>query len=204
MSGAASAPRTPPARSDARRNRERLLDAARALFNEVGVEQASMNDVARRAGVGPGTLWRHFPNRDALVAAVVGDSLDGLVRLADELLGSLPPGEALARWTAALVGHITRYRGLATMVMHAAAEGDGPLGTHCREAERSAAEMVERARQAGQVRNDLAVAELIRLATAVAVAGEPATGPIPAERLLTLVFDGLRGSVNPARGRESH
>ncbi len=156
------------------------------------MEDASLNDVARRAGVGPGTLWRHFPNRDALVAAVVGDSLSGLATLTDELLSSLPPGEALARWTAALVDHITRYRGLAAMVMHSAADGGGPLGTRCREAERSAEELVAQAREAGQVRGDLTAAELIRLASAVALASEPTSEAISAERLLALVFEGVR------------
>ncbi|MFI2027152.1 TetR/AcrR family transcriptional regulator [Streptomyces buecherae] len=181
-----------PRRRDAQRNRARLVEAASALFDEVGTEAAAMNDIARRAGVGPGTLWRHFPDKETLTAEVVGQSLDDLADLAGELLAAPDQPDALARWVAALVRHITRYRGLATSYAQAARAADGPLGARCQAVERAAAELVAHARERGQVRADLTAAELIQLATAVAWAAETAAGPTAPTRLLDLVFDGVR------------
>ncbi|CAL9656318.1 MULTISPECIES: TetR/AcrR family transcriptional regulator [Streptomyces] len=181
-----------PRRSDARRNRARLVEAATALFDEVGTDAASMNDIARRAGVGPGTLWRHFPDKDALTAEVVGRSLDGLAALAAELPGSPDDPDFLRQWVSALVRHITRYRGLAVRYAEAARSADGPLGARCRAVEEAAAGLLERARERGQVRADLTAPELIRLATAVAWVSETAAPSDTTARLLDLVFEGVR------------
>lgn len=180
-------------RTDARRNRARLIEAASALFDEVGADAASMNDVARRAGVGPGTLWRHFPNKDALIAEIVGASLDGLANLAAELLDTSPPEpDFLRRWVSALVQHITRHQGLAARFARATAHVGSPLGARCQAVEQVAADLVARARELGQVRSDLTGAELIRLATAVAWLDEATAAPDTTARLLDLVFDGIR------------
>ncbi|MEJ3657044.1 helix-turn-helix domain-containing protein [Actinomycetes bacterium KLBMP 9759] len=178
-----------PARVDAVRNRERILTAARELFAEAGIGGTSMNDVARRAGVGPGTLWRHFANQEELVAVVVGESLDRLVALADELVGALDGGDPLRAWTSALVGHIMGLRGFAASF--ATADAASLLGERCRDAEAAAARLVEHARASGAARADLTGPELIRMATAVAWTAENA-GDGSAERLLTLAFDGMR------------
>ncbi|GHH01296.1 TetR/AcrR family transcriptional regulator [Streptomyces rubradiris] len=181
-----------PRRSDALHNRARLIEAARALFDEVGTDAASMNDIARRAGVGPGTLWRHFPDKEALTAEVVGRSLDGLAALAAELLDGPGSPDFLREWVSTLVRHITRYRGLAVSYAQAARSGDGPLGARCRAVEEAAARLVERARERGQVRADLTAPELIRLATAVAWACETTAAPDTTTRLLDLLFEGVR------------
>ncbi|MFE6776586.1 TetR/AcrR family transcriptional regulator [Streptomyces sp. NPDC057702] len=200
------APNGTPRRKDARRNRARLVEAAAALFDEVGTEAAAMNDIARRAGVGPGTLWRHFPDKEALTAEVVGQSLDDLANLATELLATAPPPttpgapappaapatDALARWVTALVRHITRYRGLATSYARASHTADGPLGARCHAVERAAAELLDHARRHGQARADLTASELIRLATAVAWVNETTGTPDTTPRLLNLLFDGIR------------
>jgi AcrR family transcriptional regulator len=174
-------------RADARRNRARLVDAARELFAEVGIEAAGMNDVARRAGVGPGTLWRHFPNKEALVAEVVGESLDELAALADELRATEPPG-ALRTWAAALLGHVARYRGLATSLANAS--GD-PLAGRCTATELAFERLVEHVREKERLRQGATATDITRLATAVAWAAEAAGDPASAERMLDLVFDGL-------------
>lgn len=150
-----------------------------------------MNDVARRAGVGPGTLWRHFPNKDALMAEVVGTSLDGLANLAAELLDTAREPDFLRRWVSALVQHITRHQGLAARFAHASVNVDSPLGARCHAVEQAAADLVERARELGRIRTDLTAAELIRLATAVAWVNEATAPPDTATRLLDLVFDGI-------------
>ncbi|GLW91140.1 TetR/AcrR family transcriptional regulator [Actinokineospora globicatena] len=171
-------------REDARRNRARLIEVAAEVFAEVGADAASMNDIARRAGVGPGTLWRHFPNKDALIAEVVGTSLDALAALATDLRDH---PDFLREWLTALVTHITQHRGLAARLTHAPT--DGPLSTRCHPVEQATADLVARARTQGMVRPDLTPAELIHLATAIAWITEttPATPP----RLTTLLFDGL-------------
>src|SRR6266487_4025102 len=92
-----------PMRADARRNYQALLSAANAAFIEQGADDASLEEIARRAGVGIGTLYRHFPTRQALLEAVYRDQVDALRARADELLGSLPPDAALVAWLRALV-----------------------------------------------------------------------------------------------------
>lgn len=151
-----------------------------------------MNDIARRAGVGPGTLWRHFPDKNSVIAEVVGESLDGLAELAAELLEEPGTRDFLGQWVSTLVHHITRYRGLVASYAHACGNIDGPLGARCHAAERAAAELVERARESGQVRADLTASEIIRLATAVAWVEETTAPPDTTARLLDLVFEGLR------------
>jgi AcrR family transcriptional regulator len=190
---AAQGSRRPAAgRTDARRNRARLIEAATELFAEVGADVASMNDVARRAGVGPGTLWRHFPNKDALMAEIVGASLDGLADLAAELLDTTPPEpDFLRRWVSALVRHITRHHGFAARFARASTDVDSPLGARCHAVEQAAANLVERARELGKAQPDLTGSELIRLATAVAWVGEATAPPDTAARLLDLIFDGI-------------
>ena len=90
-------------RADAQRNRERVLEAAKAVFGAGGPE-ASLEAVARKAGVGIGTLYRHFPTREALYAAVYRREVEQLGELAEELSGEAAPAEALRRWLRANIG----------------------------------------------------------------------------------------------------
>lgn len=182
-------------RADARRNRARLVDAARELFAEVGIEAAAMNDVARRAGVGPGTLWRHFPNKEAVIADVVGESLDELADLADALRAEGAP-DGVRRWTSALIEHIAAYRGLATSLAHAS---EDLLAGRCVASEQALDRLAEHARGTGELRADVTGTDVSRLATAAAWAAEAAGEPESAEHLLDLVFAGLtdRGECPP-------
>src|SRR5881227_1228774 len=99
-------------RADARRNYERLLAAARAAFAEHGVD-ASLDDIARSAGVGPGTLYRHFPTRHALLEAVLGDAQATLLAEAEKLATEPDPDAALLTWMRGLATHSRTFRGLA-------------------------------------------------------------------------------------------
>src|SRR6266702_4679594 len=92
-----------PMRADARRNYQALLSAANAAFIEQGADDASLEEIARRAGVGIGTLYRHFPTRQALLEAVYRDQVEVMSARAEELLADAPPGEALVAWLRALV-----------------------------------------------------------------------------------------------------
>jgi AcrR family transcriptional regulator len=175
-------------RADAVRNRERLLAAADDAFAARGTE-ASLEDVARRAGVGIGTLYRHFPTRDDLVAALIEGEVHDLVALADDLLASPDPGAALRRWLTALIGHVTRYRGLASSLVDARC-GEGRLSESCHRQEAAAAALVERAQAAGALRDDVTVADVLDLVSALAWLAE-GDRPVAPTRLLELVLDGL-------------
>ena len=142
---ARSSPATEPLRADARRNRQRLLDVAHEAFMETGVT-ASMDDIARRAGVGSGTLYRHFPTRDALILALVADDLERLAALADELR-SRDPSNGLESWLAELVEHNRTYRGLAESII-ASTGKPTPLGAACDRLHNAGAALVRDAQAA--------------------------------------------------------
>lgn len=183
------APSDRPLRADARRNRERLLRSAAVAFAERGTD-ASLEDVARHAGVGIGTLYRHFPTRDDLVAALIDDEVADLVTRADELLGADDPLGALRTWLVALIAHVARYRGLATSLVDARG-GRGRLAESCHRQEAAAAALVERARTSGALRADVTVAEVLDLVSALGWLAER-DAPTAASRLLDLVVGGLR------------
>ena len=106
-----AAPRRP--RADARRNRERLIDTARAALADIGSE-VTLDEIARRAGVGIGTLYRHFPTRDAMVEAVYRHEVEQLSLAATRLLETLPPAEALHAWMRLFVDYIARKKVMAS------------------------------------------------------------------------------------------
>jgi AcrR family transcriptional regulator len=184
---------TRPMRADARRNYQRLVAAAAAAFAERGTD-ASMDDVARRAGVGPGTLYRHFPTRQALLEAVYRDQVEALSGLAYELRDTLPPGEALAAWLRAVAGFATAKRELAAALMSGPGDERPEVFAAGKQAMREAGTaLVRHAQEAGEVRGDVDVADLLKLGHAIALAAEHAPdGPDQADRLLALVMDGLR------------
>ncbi|MFC5746772.1 TetR/AcrR family transcriptional regulator [Actinomadura rugatobispora] len=179
-------------RADARRNRERIVEAARETFAAEG-PGASLNEIARRAGIGPGTLYRHFPNRAALQAAVLQDRIERLCARAAELRETASPDEALALWLRAFLAHARTDHGLAGQLM---VDGRGGLGIDCHQMIRdAAASVLDRARSAGAARPDVSPADMIDLVVGVALAaGEPdPADPGRPERLLGLVLDALRG-----------
>src|SRR3954471_16540460 len=110
-------------RADARRNYERLLDQARTAFAEFGVD-ASLDDIARRAGVSSGTLYRHFPTRLDLVEAVLAGQIVELAELGRDLLDADDAFEALRTWLRATITHGMTYRGLSAEVMNSALSSD--------------------------------------------------------------------------------
>jgi AcrR family transcriptional regulator len=185
-------------RADARRNYERLLAEAETAFAERGAD-ASLEDIARRADVGIGTLYRHFPTRMALLEAVYVGRIEHLHRQAHELLDSRPPDEAMDAWLEALIWHHTRFRGLKDLLVTRMAE-EGSALSRCRTLMRSAAAaLLERAQQAGQMRADLEAAELLRLVHAAVIATEHLPDHAEqARRMLALVMEGVR-QREPAR-----
>lgn len=186
----AAAPRM---RADAQRNYERLLSAANDAFAAHGADDASLEEIARRAGVGIGTLYRHFPNRQALLEAVYTDQVEALRARADELTGSADPAAALASWLRALVAFSSTKHRL-TSALLAGLDQDSELLSSCGTLICGSADiLLASAQQAGAVRADADARDLIRLVHAVSIATERApTDPGQTDRLLGLILDGLR------------
>ncbi|KOG30890.1 TetR/AcrR family transcriptional regulator [Streptomyces resistomycificus] len=180
-------------RADARRNYERLLEVAAEAFAEHG-EGASLDDIAKRAGVGSGTLYRHFPTRQALLEAAYVDRIEAIAARADTLAGQLPPGEALVEWLNELGAGLTQVRGLRALLGSAVTEGSSAAATVCAGTLRSAAaRLVEAAQQAGGLRQDVDAVDILRLTHGVATAVELADGEgQQIRRYLALLVEGLR------------
>ena len=181
-----------PMRADAQRNYARLLDAAMAAFVEHGADDVSLEEIARRAGVGIGTLYRHFPTRQALLEAVYRDQVESLSSRAEELLHAGSPGDALAEWVRALMRFSSTKRSM-TSALLAALGTDSELLSACATVIRGSAQaLLTRAQQAGVVRPDADAGDLMRLVHAVNIATEKAADPGQADRMLALILDGLR------------
>jgi AcrR family transcriptional regulator len=187
MTALSDAPR--PLRADAARNRKSLLDAARDAFSRHGVS-ASLDDVARAAGVGPGTLYRHFPTRDQLVLAVIDDGLRGLHALGESLLDDPDPVAALQRWLAAYVDQGGMYEGMARTLV----KPGGPEGKDaCAMSRAAGAALIARAAAGGLIRASTNIEDVLDLAAAIAWVGEqPERDPGQPARLLQILVDGLR------------
>jgi AcrR family transcriptional regulator len=182
------APRPP--RADAVRNRARIVETASEVFAARGSD-ASLEEIARGAGVGIGTLYRHFPTRDDLVAAVFHDRIEELEALAEELLASDAPGDALATWLHAQLEQASTCRGLAAeamLTMLAATDAPSP----CEAMRQAGAALLARAQAAGDVRDGVDIDDLVRMVQAVTLAAEEADDPAAAERLFGFVLDGVR------------
>jgi AcrR family transcriptional regulator len=192
-------------RADARDNRERVLTAARAAFTEEG-PHASLNKIAQRAGVGAGTLYRHFPTLDALLVAIIGADVEALCERGRELLTHPSPREALTTWLRAVAVHATAMRGLVATRMAAQAAqttrttdavdtkaADGTLAA-CHDAILAAGSaLLERARRVGEANDETGIADLLTLVNAAAWASEQAPEDEHLlDRLLALVTGGLR------------
>jgi AcrR family transcriptional regulator len=177
-------------RADAVRNRARILETARDVFAVRGAD-ASLEEIARGAGVGIGTLYRHFPTRDDLVAAVFHERIDELEGLAEQLLASDTPGAALAIWLHAQLEQAATCRGLAAeamLTMLACTDAPSP----CESMRQAGAALLARAQAAGEVREGVEIDDLVRMVQAVTLAAEESDDPAAAERLFGFVLDGVR------------
>ncbi|HEY3468168.1 MAG TPA: helix-turn-helix domain-containing protein [Amycolatopsis sp.] len=182
-----------PMRADARRNYERLLEEAKRAFAEHGVE-ASLEDIARRAGVGIGTLYRHFPTRDALLETLLRARFDAQAERARELLEHPEPLNALQGWLAGLGDATGTFRGLVELTADALNDESSRLFASCHAMREAGSHLVERAKEAGELRADVTTQELLLLLHAASWAGRHLPGEEGMHRLLALVFEGLRAS----------
>jgi AcrR family transcriptional regulator len=178
-----------PLRADARRNYNALLAAADELFSTHGPD-VPLDEIARRAGVGNATLYRHFPDRrDLLVAVCVGE-VEALCVLGEELGADPDPGRALARWLRAYIEHVGAKHGLAAAFATGRRE-DSELVARCQAAvEATGTSLLQRAKDAGPVRADVDLPDVITLVNAIAMAAETTDDP-GADRLLAIVLAGI-------------
>ncbi|MFC7307281.1 TetR/AcrR family transcriptional regulator [Streptomyces monticola] len=185
--------RTParPMRADARRNYDRLLTEARAAFAAQGTD-ASLEEISRRAGVGIGTLYRHFPNRHALLSAVFEDAVRALLGRSRELLDDPQPCAALVAWLRAIVTHACEYRGLSRALLSCSRDESSALARCSTPLTEAGRALLVRAQEAGSVRPEITIGDLLQLTNAIALAAEETPDdPELADRLLTLTLRGL-------------
>ena len=174
-------------RTDARANHDKLVAAARDLFTDKSTS-APLEEVAERAGVGIGTLYRHFPTRQALLEAVYVDEVEAMARAATGL-AELPPWDALSQWLHQYVGFAATKRALNEALMETDPGSDVLLT--CRTAILGAGTaLVERAQRAGVVRADTNFMDVVRMVGAIAMV--PTEDAEQKQRLLELALDGLR------------
>lgn len=177
-----------PKRADARRNYDKLLAAAAEAFTQDGAD-ASLEDIARRAQVGIGTLYRHFPTRHALLEAVYVDEVEEMSRAADDL-ADLEPWDALVTWLHQFVRYAATKRALADAMM-ATIDSDAEVFQACRTAITSAGDrLLRRAQDAGVVRTDTNFTDVGRMVGGIAAIRTADSGQI--ERILDMALDGLR------------
>ena len=180
-----------PLRKDAARNREKLLAAAVELYAERGTE-GSLEEVAKRAGVGIGTLYRHFPTRDALVEAAYRNEVAQLRAAADELLAELPPDQALEAFMRRFIDYGTAKRGMRD-ALQSIAGGSAELFADTRSQVTEAVAVLLRAgAEAGTLRADVEAEDVLRAMGAIWMVADGEEFPEQAMRILRLVLDGLR------------
>jgi AcrR family transcriptional regulator len=184
---------TRPQRADARRNYVKVLTAAREAFAEGG-ESTSLEEIARRAGVGIGTLYRHFPNRQALLEALYVDEVEEVCRSAAQL-DDVDPWEALNTWFERFIAYVATKRALAHELLNYL-DADASLFQVCRASLFEAGEpLLKRAQAAGVVRRDVSISEVIQMV--MGIAKIPAGDPRQNEHILRIALDGLRYRPEP-------
>ncbi len=181
-----------PLRADAQRNYDAIVGIARDAFAENGT-QTSLDDIACRAGVGPGTLYRHFPTRDCLLAAALRDSLTELESGAAELAQDPDAAAALNEWLFLLATHLRTYGGLPDSVAQAMQEGTGALAESCAPLRSETGMLLARAQEAGAVRSDVSAGDVFTIVASLAWASDR-RGDSDADlrRLLGIATVGLR------------
>jgi len=178
-------------RADARANRLRILDVAEEVFGEGG-ESASTEEVARLAGVGIATVFRHFPTKAALLEAVLARRFDRLREQAEALLNAADPGKAFLGFFRYLVADAPAKIGIAEALLDAGGDGGGEAAQASTELRRAFGALLQRAQQAGVIRDDVELPEVYALLVGVsrAAAREHLDEQVKA-RMLTIVFEGL-------------
>jgi AcrR family transcriptional regulator len=178
-------------RADSARNRQLLIDAAKAGFSELGLN-VSLEEIARRALVGIGTLYRHFPTREAVVEAVYRHEVEHLAAAVPQLLEAWPAGEALHKWMHLFVDYIVTKRLIAPSLAAAAARSSTLHTSSLELITNAISTLVKRAGASGDVRKDIDPSDLLRAMVGVSYGNPNAGWEASARRLIDLLMDGLR------------
>jgi AcrR family transcriptional regulator len=178
-------------RADAQRNRERILEVAKQAFTRSGAD-TSLDDVAKQAGVGPGTLYRHFPTREELLKAVYRHELENLATAAEKFAATMPPVEALRAWLLLFVDAVAAKQIIAPAL-------NTLLGDHKKVFEASYAQLhdairrlVKRGVKSGEIRKDLDPMDLVRALVGVANVPSSPDWQQSARRLVDILIAGSR------------
>jgi len=189
-----------PLRRDAERNRQRILHAAAQVFTQRGLD-ATLDDVARQAGVGVGTVYRRFPDKETLVGELFQDRIDAMVTVAEQALGAPDPWQALVSFLEYAAASMAGDLGLRQLMMFATYGKDRVA--YARERMRPVvSKLVERAQAAGALRRDFSATDVPLIAYMLASAGEYA-GPVQPDlwrRYLALIIDGMRATTGDVTG----
>jgi AcrR family transcriptional regulator len=178
-------------RADSVRNREQLLETAKAAFTEVGAD-VPLEEIARRAGVGIGTLYRHFPTRDALLAAVYRREVEQLTASAEALLAQRPAGEALEAWLHLLVDYMATKRVIAPALQASAGEGSQVYASSGAAITDTIARLARAATASGDIRADIGPDDLYRMLVGLSHGyAQPEWEP-SARRLITILMAGMK------------
>jgi AcrR family transcriptional regulator len=178
-------------RADSSRNRQLLIDASKAGFSEVGLN-VSLEEIARRADVGIGTLYRHFPSREAIVEAVYRREVEQLAEAAPQLLETSRAGEALHKWMHLFVDFIATKRLIAPSLGALAARTTPLHATPAELITRAISTLVKQAIVDGDVRKDIDPSDLLRALVGMSYGNPDAGWEASARRLIDILMDGLR------------
>lgn len=185
-------------RADAQKNYDHLLRVAREIVTEQGAD-ASLRDIARKADVGLGTLYRHFPTREALLDALLRSSLDELTATADALEASKTADEALVAWSRAAVAFTHNYRGAVELMAAAMDDPGSALHASCALVKAAGARLLRRAQDAGMARTDIDGADLLTLIAALGWINDQPSFAGRADRLFEVIVGAvLTGRPMPA------
>ncbi|MDP9046481.1 MAG: TetR/AcrR family transcriptional regulator [Pseudomonadota bacterium] len=186
-------------RADARKNHDRLLEVARDVVSEQGAD-ASLRDVARQAGVGLGTLYRHFPNREALLEALLRVFFDELTARAGQLEGTRSARDALVSWLRDAVTVATNYRGVTAAMMAAIEAPDSALHASCVTMRAAGTRLLERAQAEGAARGEVDGADLFALVGALAWLADQPSLAARADHLFDVILNAI---LSPRSGDSS-
>jgi AcrR family transcriptional regulator len=184
-----SIPRKP--RADAKRNRERILEVARQVFTRRGAE-ASMDEIAKRAGIGPGTLYRHFPTRDELLAAVYISEVEKLAEAQRRFSAELPPIEALRAWLLVFIDYIAAKKIIAPALNAIAGGPSRVFQQTSRVMEAAANALASRAVANKDIRPDVDPMDMLRAIYGVSSAGSTEDWPAKARQFVDILIRGSR------------
>jgi AcrR family transcriptional regulator len=178
-------------RADAIRNRERVLEAAKAVFSAGGPE-ASLETVARKAGVGIGTLYRHFPTREALFEAVYRREVQQLSELAEQLKSEADPVEALRRWLRSNVEFVATKKGMSAALALAVQSSSELTAFSFERLTKAVGALLDRAVAAGEIRSDISPEDILRALVGMCYLHDQPGWQNSVVRLLDVFVDGLR------------